>query len=756
MTVSAYLAGEVDTPMVFSSPLTDAQSDWMYDNKATYNELVASTHANNPGAASVEAAWSMDEHTGVRMDSSGNGLHLVPGGSAKAVTFASADSEYAEVDVAAVTAVGFTIGGSIKTGTTAAQIAAWIGNKDSNDEYTRIGLSAGGDAILSRQAAGGAEDVTTGANIDDDAWHWMAAVITAAADVDLYVDAVAAVNDTTSVAVANFDRTAIGAHRGSTPASYMDGEQDNWWAYDTALTSANLTWLRTGGTTGGPATYYDVQHSNHADNPGTGNLVAWWKLNESDPSAGATLVNVHNPGTLDLTTASGGAGPVSATGLVVDLPTAVAGTVSETAEVEDRATEFASASSQYAEANTAAISDYGTTIAAWLNSGTTAEQTALWIGDKDADDVFVRIGIDGSGNAFLGRSASGGSEDVTTGANIDDGEWHLVLAVLTAADDVDLYVDSDAAVNDTTSVAIANFDRTSIGRHGGSTPAAYFDGKLDEAMIFGSALSSAQRTTIYNSGVGMLNDDALLPTASHYWSMSKNNASGAGEDLVGSLDLTLANSPTDAAGIPAGQALHGLVSLVDGQANSRNFTQATLSKRPEAVRVTDDGSYALRTDGVDDVMQTAAFAAVTQPTTVFLVATVRDQSADQVLIDGIAAGNEHALQVKSADDTLRVDAGTAADTTHDIDYGNTHVWLVVFNGASTKVYRDGGTAQTVSAGAESVTGLTLGAMYDAATSPADADYHQLIVNDGTFTTAQLNTIGRKLAADHGLSWSAIA
>jgi hypothetical protein len=51
--------------------------------------------------------------------------------------------------------------------------------------------------------------------------------------------------------------------------------------------------------------------------------VVWLKLNEDDPSAGATLVNVHNPGTLDVTTASGGAGPVTAVGMVIDLPHAV-------------------------------------------------------------------------------------------------------------------------------------------------------------------------------------------------------------------------------------------------------------------------------------------------------------------------------------------------------------------------------------------------------------------------------------------------
>lgn len=884
----------------------------------------------------------------------------------QALTLVADKQQYLEIDQAVTTAYPLTIAGWVKSGTTAAQTAFWLGNKDTADELVSLGFNATGDAILTRQASGGGADVTTGANIDDDAWHFVAVVCTAADDVDLYVDGNAAVNDTTSVAFANFDRMSLGRAGDSTPSGYWEGELDNFMVFDVALSAAQVAWLRDAGA---GKSFTDVSTSTDAANPGTVNLQGSWSLDEADDSrvddsgnsyhmvrhnvptaanfvqASSQYLTIGTPVAVDYPISMGGwcrtteggihllcgvgytgtsldyqriqfsaetifatsrattsgiasaskvtsvndgewhfvvavfaaandrrlsvdgsafstnvtnrpvdggaknynisriAGPVNdisgsefngdiddfffrtsamtieevqwlynggkgrtlgemtnsthpdkpslhdhfytfdgeadgavatdrvgalnladqntvtrITGTVNEYPASAAGKIKEPGQAEDRGTEFRSASSHYAETDTEAIDSTSKTVVAWVKSNDVTEQTAVWIGDKDADDVFTRIGIDSAGKAFLGRNASGGGEDVTVGANvISDGEWHLIMAVLTGIADVDLYVDTAAVVNDTTSVAIAAYDRTSIGRHGGATPATYFNGKIDEAMVFDSALSAANRTTLWAGGAGQLaRDNALAP--SHAWPLSSLAATGAGEDIGSgsAITLTLTNSPLDTDGIPAGQTLHGAVCLVVDQTSAGNdFLQTTLITRPQIVRMA-TGNYGLRTDGVDDVMQTAAFAAPeTQPNTMFLVAIVRDQTVDQVLVDGIVGTSEHAIQVNATGDLIRVDAGTAVDTTHGVDYGTVHIWTVIFNGDGTNVFMDGGVSSTVAAGAETITGLTLGTLNDGSSDPADADFQYLVLSAGELDNSDLNEIGEYLAEIFGTTWTKI-
>lgn len=764
---TGYAIDDIDNAFIFTAALTAGEIAYLQANKPTRADLVrefAAGTANCPDPSNITGAWKLGEKSGLYKDDSGNDLHLTRGGIATGVTFASAGSEWAHSATTPITTPSFSACCSFKT--TDNEPAATLGllavGAAANDKQI-LYVDSGNKLSVFTQSSAGTAVAFSVAVAADQAWHFGGGVFTK--DVGgnsisrtVYLDGADGVPESTSRAPdAAYTDMSIGSLDPDSVTLPFKGTVDNVSFWSIALTLDQYTWLRTAGPTGGPATHEDVRRSQHADNPGYANIAAWYQLNESTVAGGATLVNVHNSGTYDLTTASTGAGPVSATGHVTDLPIAVAGTVDVVSAVEDRALEFDGAD-QSADANTAAITSYGSgfTIAAWVRSSNTDEQTALWIGDKDADDEYLRIGIDAAGKGFYGIDATGGEDSEAGTASIDDGDWHLILLSAVSITDRTLYVDAAAGVQNTTSMAITNFDRTSIGRHGGSTPATHFDGSIDEVAVFPTALSSAQRTTIYNLGVGMLNNNASLPTASAYWSLSKNNIGDAGEDQVGSLDLTLANSPTDTDGIPAGQ-VDGRVRLVsDKTSNSNDLTQDTFDSRPEVVHVADGTGYALQFDGVDDVLQTAAYgSALSQTNTVFITTDITDNSADQGLMDGIVGTSEQSLQVNATGDLLRIDGGTAASTTIGADYGTTHTLLGVFAGASSVVYQDGGTGETESAGTETMTGLTVGALQDGTTEPAKMILRQIVVNDGALTTAELNEIGAKLAADQSLTWTDI-
>jgi len=79
-----------------------------------------------------------------------------------------------------------------------------------------------------------------------------------------------------------------------------------------------------------------------------------------------------------------------------------------------------------------------------------------------------------------------------------------------------------------------------------------FDGRIDEVGIWSTQLAAGDVTTLYNSGTGVLFDQArLIDGLVHYWSCSQNNG-GIGADRIGGVILATSESVTDEVGITAG------------------------------------------------------------------------------------------------------------------------------------------------------------------------------------------------------------
>jgi hypothetical protein len=762
---SAHFKGEIDNPLIWTRALTAAQISWVQTNKPTYNTLSTSTDTNNPGTTGLVLANKLDEMSGVRMDQSGNALHLAPAGDAVGVTFERDDLEYAEVDTAAFTAYGFSMGCSFKSGNAASQALMAVCDKDSAAEAQWI-LINGTTVQASSSSAGDGTQSASDSTIDPDdgSWHTAAGVWTNATLRDVYADGNTS-QDTVSVTIgATYDRTSLARIGVSTPSSRFDGTLDNAWIYSTALTAAQVGFLQSGGTGGLPATYQDVLQSNDANNPGTTGLVAWWKLNEDDPSAGGdTLVNVHNPGTLDLSSGSGGVGPVTATGHVTDLPFAVAGTIEQVAEVEDRATGTAVSGSKYlSRSGSFPLTTWPRSIAAWMKTAADENNARLiHIGDGSLDNRQEMYMITGGQMRAAVRFNAGSTSFLTTAGALNDNEWHLLVMCSTADNVHKLSIDGGAYASSGTDIGGVPLNGAQgIGnRVSGLNPLTT---TVDEAMVFDGELTAADVTALWNGGAGVLGQDlvdgtvvlpsAITPFAA--WPLSANNAAGQGYDATGSgYNLTVTGGPSDDAGIAAGQTLHGLCWQSTDQASSNDLTQATFAARPEVVGI-DAGTreYALRGDGVNDYLQVDFGADNSEPHDTWIVCKLTAAASTEIF-DGIAALKEHAVRT-DATPNWQLDQGTpqVAGTPNT----NWHVLHIQWAVAADKLFVDGGSAViSADAGSEDISGITLFA--DAGlTTFGDLLIAEVVQTTAAHTDAQRNQIGRYLAGRIGTTWTALA
>ena len=176
----------------------------------------------------------------------------------------------------------------------------------------------------------------------------------------------------------------------------------------------------------------------------------------------------------------------------------------------------------------------------------------------------------------------------------------------------------------------------------------------------------------------------------------------------------------------------------DSSGNGNGAAQATTSKRPtfrSGVSGTLNAQPLVRFDGVDDFLQTAPFAsALAQPGMAFWVGKYAAGSATQFFMDGITATDRWAALVNYPSlNTLDVYAG-ANTSPLALSSGNYFLLTVLWNGVNSLAWTNGTAGSTVSAGANSVTGLTLGAHYSAI-APLNGDVAEVIVYNSALSSS---------------------
>lgn len=186
--------------------------------------------------------------------------------------------------------------------------------------------------------------------------------------------------------------------------------------------------------------------------------------------------------------------------------------------------------------------------------------------------------------------------------------------------------------------------------------------------------------------------------------------------------------------------------LTDQTGNGRDAT-STGTARP--LYRTDLGFPVARFNG-SNVLQTATFTPVAQPSTyVCLVKTSGGTGARAIVTS--TASNYQAIYHQST--TWRSYAGSVL--TGPAFSTSWAVVVSVFNGASSKIYVNGGTASTGNPGAGDVEGFIVGGI---SSQRWLGDTNFIGMYRGILPTAnltQLNQIGQALATRAGISWTAI-
>ena len=144
-------------------------------------------------------------------------------------------------------------------------------------------------------------------------------------------------------------------------------------------------------------------------------------------------------------------------------------------------------------------------VSAWAYPDTTNRGAIFAFNSTEASDENVVL-------LFYGKSSEkkfhhwniGGSYTGSTN-DFETGEWHHIVDVVDSSGNGKLYVNGGLE-GSWSNGSNSSADRFSIGQEydgSGSTASDFFNGKIDEVAVWNVALSAADVTSLYNSGIGL-------------------------------------------------------------------------------------------------------------------------------------------------------------------------------------------------------------------------------------------------------------
>jgi hypothetical protein len=189
--------------------------------------------------------------------------------------------------------------------------------------------------------------------------------------------------------------------------------------------------------------------------------------------------------------------------------------------------------------------------------------------------------------------------------------------------------------------------------------------------------------------------------------------------------------------------------LDDKSGNGRHATQATSGKRP-TYKTSQFGSLsALDLDGTDDFLD--ATVTLSQPLTWFIVTDLDATATQQHLIDGNT--NRNTVYVWT-DGDFHFYAGSDVDSALAVDT-SPHVIVATFNGASSKLWVDGGSGVTGDTSTQGISSLLrIGIESGGSSGPVNGRIGELLGYTQALSTTDIDRAGNYLAAKWGTTWSA--
>lgn len=207
------------------------------------------------------------------------------------------------------------------------------------------------------------------------------------------------------------------------------------------------------------------------------------------------------------------------------------------------ALDFVAASSQYLEMDSALISSFPYSMSIIFNADNITETMyPINISDKDVTNeqtaILLNYQTDGSVKA-ISYSSGDGLDDAETTSQFTAGVINQATAVFASATDRRIFLNGGSKGTDATLNTPAwNYDRTSLGRAGDSTPGYYMDGMIAEAAVWaGIALTDEEAAAL-----GKLYSPLLIKPQYliHLWQLIR----GELVDIIGGYSLTAYNSPS--------------------------------------------------------------------------------------------------------------------------------------------------------------------------------------------------------------------
>jgi hypothetical protein len=205
----------------------------------------------------------------------------------------------------------------------------------------------------------------------------------------------------------------------------------------------------------------------------TGQLVGWWKF-DGDASDSSTN---NNPGTL------------------VGNPTWVTGKIGQAINLnpadgsDDSVTVTGIAA--YKPTQTVAA-------AAWVKTTTTDTSGSEVV--SMGNSYILRVETTGNVSFYI-YTGSTWQNATSSGVNVKDGAWHLLVGQKTSAG-LEVYIDAtpNGTFSTTTAISYNLGTNLCIGRHGNGETAEDFTGSIDDLRLYNYALSLSDIQALYNGG----------------------------------------------------------------------------------------------------------------------------------------------------------------------------------------------------------------------------------------------------------------
>lgn len=190
----------------------------------------------------------------------------------------------------------------------------------------------------------------------------------------------------------------------------------------------------------------------------------------------------------------------------------------------------------------------------------------------------------------------------------------------------------------------------------------------------------------------------------------------------------------------------------DLSGNGRDASQATAAKKPTFIANGQNGKGVVRFDGVDDWLQ--ALFTLNQPTEIFSVHRYRSaRVGDDTAFDGSVALNT--MRLFRGDATTygfaQMYAGAVGPRNDAVTVEQWHLYRCLFNGASSEMSVDSGTAATGDPGAGNGGGVTLGSTAAGAAGFGPVDIAEILLYDSALSTANRQKVEAYLKQRWGIA-----